>query len=151
MSLDHRWIAAHIPHQGDMCLLDRVIAWDSERVVCVAKNHRAADHPLRSRGCLSILCGIEYAGQAMAVHGALLASTAGRPAAWGVLAGLREVRFWTRRLDLATGDLFVEVERIAGNEDDALYQFQIRTEAHSLLLDGRAVVRLNADRGRVLP
>ncbi|HWP01205.1 MAG TPA: hydroxymyristoyl-ACP dehydratase [Methylococcus sp.] len=151
MSFDRRWIAERIPHQGDMCLLDRVIAWDPGRVLCLAKSHRSADHPLRSRGCLSILCGIEYAGQAMAVHGALLASVAGRPAAWGVLAGLRDVRFWRQRLDLVAGDLFVEVERIAWNESDALYRFRIRAEAEGSLLDGRAVVRLNADRGRVLP
>jgi predicted hotdog family 3-hydroxylacyl-ACP dehydratase len=130
-----------------MCLLDRVIAWSPERVICLANSHRSADHPLRSRGGLSILCGIEYAGQAMAVHGALLA---GCPTAWGVLAGLRDVRFWVQRLDLVAGDLFVEAERIAGNEDDALYRFRIRAETEGSLLDGRAVVRLNADRGRVL-
>ncbi|HAJ12631.1 MAG TPA: 3-hydroxylacyl-ACP dehydratase, partial [Comamonadaceae bacterium] len=27
--LDHRWIAAHIPHQGSMCLLDEVLTWDA--------------------------------------------------------------------------------------------------------------------------
>ena len=25
--LDHAWIAAHIPHQGSMCLLDVVADW----------------------------------------------------------------------------------------------------------------------------
>lgn len=71
---DHAWIAAHIPHQGDMCLLDRVVKWDEQRIQCQAGSHRLGDNPLRSRDRLSAACGIEYAAQAMAVHGALLAS-----------------------------------------------------------------------------
>ena len=66
--LDHAWIAAHIPHQGRMCLLDRVLSWDEQQVCCVAQGHQAADHPLRAEGRLGIAVGIEYAAQAMAVH-----------------------------------------------------------------------------------
>ena len=71
--LDRAWIASHIPHQGSMCLLDYVEAWDRERIRCRASSHRAADNPLRAYGRLGAACGIEYAAQAMAVHGALLA------------------------------------------------------------------------------
>ena len=71
--LDHAWIAAHIPHQGSMCLLDAVLHWDSQHLVCCATSHRHAGNPLRQFDRLGAACGIEYAAQAMAVHGVLVA------------------------------------------------------------------------------
>ena len=66
-------IARRIPHQGRMCLLDAVTEWDGAHIVCQASSHRASDNPLRAEGRLGAACGVEYAAQAMAVHGALLA------------------------------------------------------------------------------
>ena len=40
-------IAALIPHQGAMCLLERVIEWDKDRIVLATSTHRAPDNPLR--------------------------------------------------------------------------------------------------------
>jgi len=74
MRLDRAWIESRIPHHGSMCLLDEVIGWDAERITCTSSSHRSADNPLRARGRLGIACGIEYAAQAMAVHGALIAA-----------------------------------------------------------------------------
>ena len=55
-----------------------------------ASSHRAADNPLRAHGRLGAACGIEYAAQAMAVHGALLAPP--DSAAAGRLSGQRARR-----------------------------------------------------------
>src|SRR6185437_14001265 len=110
MRLDRRWIEEHIPHSGRMCLLDEVIEWDAAHIRCRSGTHRAADHPLRSAGRLGIACGIEYAAQAMAAHGALTAGAlrAGaahaRPAA-GFLAGVRDLRLQVARFDDVEGDL----------------------------------------------
>jgi predicted hotdog family 3-hydroxylacyl-ACP dehydratase len=80
--LNRAWIAAHIPHQGRMCLLDEVIDWDRRQIRCRSATHRAPDNPLRSHGRLGSACGIEYAAQAMALHGALANDAAvGRPEA----------------------------------------------------------------------
>ena len=57
--------------------------WNAERISCVSRSHRAADNPLRAGGRLGIACGIEYAAQAMAVHGALIA---GAPASRDIAA-----------------------------------------------------------------
>lgn len=76
MPLDRNWIEQHIPHKGRMCLLDAVVSWDATRIRCRSASHRAPDHPLRAHGRLGIACGIEYAAQAMAVHGALVAASA---------------------------------------------------------------------------
>ena len=71
MPLNRAWIEARIPHQGRMCLLDEVIEWNAQRIRCRTATHRAPDNPLRSHDRLGIACGIEYAAQAMALHGAL--------------------------------------------------------------------------------
>ena len=68
--IDRAWIAAHIPHQGGMCLLDRVESWTGTEIVCRTRSHLAADNPLRYQCSLGIANGIEYAAQAMAVRGA---------------------------------------------------------------------------------
>ena len=99
LKIDRAWIERRIPHQGRMCLIDEVVEWSAERIVCSSGGHRAADHPLRSHGRLGIACGIELAAQAMAVHGAILAEgSEGRPRA-GLLASVRGVRLWVLRLD----------------------------------------------------
>ena len=59
-----------------MCLLDEVLSWDATRIRCRSNTHRTADNPLRAHGRLGAACGIEYAAQAMAVHGALVAASA---------------------------------------------------------------------------
>jgi len=150
--LDRAWIEGHIPHQGRMCLLDEVIAWDMERISCRSGTHRAADHPLRAHGRLGIACGVEYAAQAMAVHGALtagpgspaaLARTAGNPPR-GFLAAMRGIRLHVLSLDEARGDLICDAARMAGDRGTALYEFELRFEA-ACLLSGRATVVLDAN------
>ena len=139
--LDHAWIASHIPHQGRMCLLDRVQAWDSQRIDCRADSHRAADHPLRAFGRLGAACGIEYAAQAMAVHGALLAPRASASA--GYLISVRGAQLHVARLDDIAGELRVEAACINHGETTLLYQFRV-SAAGRALLDGRAAVVLDA-------
>jgi predicted hotdog family 3-hydroxylacyl-ACP dehydratase len=144
MRLNRAWIESRIPHQGRMCLLDEVIAWSAARVSCRSSTHREADNPLRAHGRLGVACGIEYAAQAMAVHGALVAGppAAGAPAA-GFLAAVRDVRFHSLRLDDVQGDLICDAMRMAGDATTALYEFELRSEA-ALLLRGRATVVFDA-------
>ncbi|EHP44730.1 3-hydroxylacyl-(acyl carrier protein) dehydratase-like protein [Cupriavidus basilensis OR16] len=51
--LRHAWIAAHIPHQGTMCLLDSVLDWSPEFIRCEATSHSHPDNPLRAHGRLA--------------------------------------------------------------------------------------------------
>ena len=71
MHMNRAWIETRIPHQGRMCLLDQVLAWDAHHIRCRTSTHRALDNPLRSHDRLGIASGIAYAAQAMALHGAL--------------------------------------------------------------------------------
>lgn len=140
--LDHAGIAARIPHHGRMCLLDRLVEWSPLRIECRARNQRDADHPLRSASGLLAPCAIEYAAQAMALHGGLLAPPAAgaRP---GYLASVRGVRLAVARLDDIDGELQVRAERLAGDANQVLYGFVVADESGRTLVEGRATVVLN--------
>ena len=140
MKIDRSWIQAHIPHRGNMCLLHAAERWDSAEIVCSAVSHLAPDNPLRNALGLPITAGIEYAAQAMAVHGALLAPPDQTPDI-GYLTSVRNVQ-WTRaRLDDAAAPLWIQATRISGNEICLLYDFSIHCEER-LLLSGRAGVMI---------
>lgn len=146
MHLDRHWIEEHIPHQGGMCLLDEVLSWDQTQTQCRAATHRSLENPLRAEGRLGAACGIEYAAQTMAVHGALIASAAGAVAPSGFLASVRGVRLNIDRLDVFEGDLITSVERVAGDENTALYEFSVSAD-DVVLLSGRAAIAFNVIAG----
>lgn len=141
--LDRDWIAARIPHQGRMCLLDAVLAWTDSTIHCRASGHSAPDHPLRDAGRLGVAVGIEYAAQAMAVHGALLAGDQPGPRQ-GYLTSVRGVRLHTDRLDHLLEPLDITAERQSGDNRLILYRFAVY-HAGTPVLDGRATVVLDAD------
>ena len=140
--LDRAGIAARIPHQGSMCLLDAVLDWDDARITCRATSHADPANPLRADGRLGAANGIEYAAQAMAVHGALLAGDDGTPRQ-GYLTSVRGVTLHVARLDDLAGELRVAAERLSGDANHILYQFSV-SHAGRCLLEGRAAVVLDA-------
>ena len=147
MRLDRQWIARHIPQQGGMCLLDEVTGWDTGRILCRVGSHHDPGNPLRAHGRLAAVCGIEFAAQAMAVHGVLMTgadASAMRPR-MGFLASVRGVEMLVDRLDNIEADLEVEAGRLAGDGNHILYTFDVRAKGR-LLLSGRAAVVLDAGR-----
>ena len=140
--LDRRWIAAHIPHQGSMCLLDAVLDWSDSTIVCRATSHADPANPLRADGRLGAAAGIEYAAQAMAVHGALIAGD-DAPPRQGYLTSVRSVTLHVARLDDVPGELDVRAERLSGDANHILYQFSVGHAGRGLL-EGRAAVVLDA-------
>ena len=142
--VDHDWIASHIPHQGNMCLLDSVTDWNEEQIRCIASSHLAADNPLRAHGRLGIACGIEYAAQAMAVHGALLAPPGSERPRAGYLVSVRGVKLHASRLDDIDAALDITAVSIMRNDNNILYQFALSANG-KVLLEGRATVVMDAD------
>jgi predicted hotdog family 3-hydroxylacyl-ACP dehydratase len=147
-TLDRAGIEARIPHRGRMCLLDRLDGWDERSIRCSAHSHRDAANPLRTAGGLRSVCAIEYAAQAMALHGSLMATrngaaSAGRPSG-GYLASVRAVHIRAPWLHDIAGALRVEAERIAGDARRALYRFAVGDGAAPPLIEGRAAVVLEA-------
>ncbi|MBE7420378.1 MAG: hydroxymyristoyl-ACP dehydratase [Ideonella sp.] len=143
VNLDHAGIAARVPHGGPMCLLDALLSWDHERITCRISGHTAADHPLRLGAHLPAASALEYASQAMALHGGL-SRPPGAPPTPGFLASARQVRFHVTRLDDAAGPLEVRAQRLAGDGGQALYRFELADAHGRLLVDGRATVVLDA-------
>lgn len=140
--LDRAWIAAHIPHQGSMCLLESVQSWSATALHCTATGHRDPANPLRAEGRLGAANGIEYAAQAMAVHGALLAGR-DEPPRQGYLTSVRGVTLHVERLDDLPGPLEIRAEQLSGDSNHILYQFTL-SHADICLLEGRAAVVLDA-------
>jgi predicted hotdog family 3-hydroxylacyl-ACP dehydratase len=142
--IDKVWIEAHIPHQGSMCLLDHVTSWDEQSITCNAISHQQISNPLRYRDQLSTACGIEYAAQAMAVHGALLASADQERPRAGFLVSIRGTTIHRNRLDDLKQALTIKAECIHRSEENILYAFTLLVE-NTLLLEGRAAVMTNAE------
>ena len=141
-TLDHEGIAARIPHQGSMCLLDTVAGWDERRIECTAISHRAADNPLRRNGRLGAAIGIEYAAQAMAVHGSLLAARDTAPKK-GMITRVQRIALHVERLDDCPDALRITAERLMGDERVVRYGFELRC-GEWVLLEGEASVILDA-------
>jgi len=133
-------IAALIPHAGAMCLLDNVVHWDAEKIRCTSRSHRNTANPLRADGQLRAVCGIEYAAQAMAIHGALAGIVGAKPKA-GYLASLRDVACRASRLDDMEGELIVDAAQLMGDASRVIYQFTLRV-GEVEVLSGRATVVL---------
>jgi predicted hotdog family 3-hydroxylacyl-ACP dehydratase len=151
MPLDHQWIEQHIPHKGRMCLLDEVLSWDATHIRCRSVSHKSPENPLRAYGRLGAACGIEYAAQAMAVHGALIAASAPLAStlsvglrrstgpAVGYLASVRNVALHVIRLDDLDADLVAAAERVTGDGSTVMYEFSVWS-AQQTLLSGRASI-----------
>jgi predicted hotdog family 3-hydroxylacyl-ACP dehydratase len=140
MHLDHAQIAARIPHAGSMCLLHEIFSWDEHFIHARAISHRLIDNPLRNPMGLGIAAGIEYAAQAMAVHGNLV-STSGvaRP---GRLASTRGIHCRVRWLHLIDDDLDIVARKIMGDDTGMVYDFEISARQETLLT-GRASIALS--------
>lgn len=132
-------IAALIPHQGAMCLLDRVVEWDKNRVVLATSTHRAADNPLRLGGRLRAVHLCEYGAQAMAVHGGLSAQAEGKSARPGFLVSLRDVKLQMDYVDQLEGELLVSATRLLETAASWQYSFEV-THTGTTIATGRAAV-----------
>jgi predicted hotdog family 3-hydroxylacyl-ACP dehydratase len=157
--MNHAAICARLPHAGSMCLLDRLARWDEDSITCIATSHRDPDNPLRAHGRLHAVCGVEYAAQAMALHGSLLndpdgptardggsAGNAGavfRPPAMGYLASVRDLKLDIEDLGAVSGDLQVAARRLSGDAGGFIYEFQIDADGRRLL-SGRVAAKLLA-------
>ena len=128
-ALGREWLAANLPHQGTMSLLDSIVDWDAAGLRAVASGHRSAAHPLRRAGELPIAATIEYAAQAAAAHGALIARAPSGP---GMLVAVRGVEFHATRLDDVAAPLDIAVEPLGGGEAGVIYQFDVSSGGRPL-------------------
>ncbi len=169
--IDAERIRKLVPHAGNMCLLERVVACDAASIRCETRSHLDQSNPLRRNGQLASICAIEYAAQAMALHGALTApkdigaltapgdngaltapghsgpltaAASGNTSAdvrHGYLASVRDLRCRTRCLDQYTGTLSVSATLVFDESARRIYSFVVAA-GKTELVTGRAAVIL---------
>ena len=132
-------IARLVPHQGRMCLWQRVVETDDRRIRLEAFDHGDVDHPLRHRDCLHAVHLCEYGAQAMAVHGGLRAAATRGAARPGLLVALRGVVLHRDRIDDLDGPLEGEAEVLVESDTGWQYAFVVRHRGE-VLAEGRAAV-----------
>ncbi len=148
-TLSHSDIAQRIPHAGNMCLLSRIVSWDERSITAVAINHRDTTHPLRSDGKLSPVVLVEYAAQAMAVHGSLAHEHSrgdtqlSAHAPEGRLVSVRQLDLHTHDLSTHPSDLIIRCELLLGDTKSSMFAFTAHAD-QLLLGQGRASVMLIA-------
>lgn len=142
MLIDSAQIQKLIPHAGKMSLLSAVLRWDATHITCAASSHRDSDNPMSRGGKVPTLAGIEYAAQAMAVHGGLTGLVGQRPRA-GFLVNVRDIQAESEYLSDYKDDLQVDAEQLISGENSVTYSFRIRSAEHELL-SGRAMVVMDA-------
>jgi predicted hotdog family 3-hydroxylacyl-ACP dehydratase len=146
-TLNHADIALRVPHRDAMCLLDTVASW-SEETICASANIDVKSNPLAIDGQLDSTAAIEYAAQAMAVHGALLSEVAelqGKPQRkplMGFLASVRSIVCHRPQLNDSNQHLNITATRTAGTESPVSYDFVVSTD-ESVCVTGKATVVLN--------
>jgi len=85
---------------------------------------------------LSAVHLLEYAAQATAVHGGLVAGPGTLPAPLKYLAGARGVELQVADLDDVHADLRIDAERLLSLGDGVLYRFHVSAD-RQLLASGR--------------
>lgn len=111
-----------VPHQGPMCLLDRVISAEGERLS--AEVIVPGDGLFSHDGGVGAWVGIEYMAQAVAAWAGWQARAEGQPPRIGLLLGTRRYRCGVPRF--AAGQrLRIDIER-GYQADNGLGQFECR-------------------------
>jgi predicted hotdog family 3-hydroxylacyl-ACP dehydratase len=140
--IDRVRVVQLVPHSGTMCLLETATSWDDTRIRCTATSHRDLSNPLRRAWGLHAICALEYAAQAMALHGALTMQD-GRRASGGMLAAARDLVLHRARLDQCSEVLTIEAARALGESSRVIYEFRV-LDAAGTIAEGRAAVVLEA-------
>ena len=147
-TLDRAALGAWIPHRGPMCLLERMSAWSASAIECIAVNHRDPRHPLRSASGLLASAAIEYAAQAMALHGALAPTpraTAPRPGSRQRARRPPRARRPRRPAGRNSRRAVVRAERQAADAGRILYAFRVLHDGCEIA-SGRIAVVLDVAR-----
>ena len=143
-------IAELMPHKGDMMLLDKLISWSEDQISCLGWTPGLELHPLREdvsgKPSLPAFNALEYAAQAIALHGILKGQVGETGPRSAFIAGLQELS-WSQR-DLLDKDwpLILKGEAIGGLGDTgAKYAVTVSNAAGDEILTGKALVMFSPD------
>ena len=125
-----------LPHAGRMILLDRVVAWDAERIVC-ERVVRAGDAFVDAHG-FPAWAGVELMAQTIAAWNGCQVLAAGGAVRPGFLLGTRAYRADTDTFPTGT-KLTVEAVR-QFHDDDGMGAFACRIDAPGMRAEARLTV-----------
>ena len=137
--IEHDELCSLIPHSFDMCLLDRVEAWDENSITCYSRSHLLKTNPLRRNEKLSSVHLLEYAAQAMAVHGGLHDRQQNKLMSDGYLAALRDVKIELCAIEQLATELKIDATKILSQGGNMIYSFTVYA-GENKLVSGRATV-----------
>jgi predicted hotdog family 3-hydroxylacyl-ACP dehydratase len=143
--IEHNEVCSLIPHSFDMCLLDRVESWDENTITCTSQSHKLATNPLRRNKTLSSVHLLEYAAQAMAVHGGLHDREQGVQMTEGYLAALRDIKIELRDIENLESELRIEATKMLSQGGNMIYSFKVSTEENELVSGRATVVSISND------
>ena len=129
-------IAALIPHQGSMCLLERVVEWDDQHVVLETASHRSPQTPCAlTAGCERSICASTARRPWPCMAGCARQVSGVQPKP-GMLVSLRSVQFGRDYIEDLPGDLRVEAVCLQADAASLQYRFRV-THAEEMLAEGR--------------
>jgi len=132
-------IEAIIPHAGGMCLLEQVISFSNEAIICRTQSHLNTDNPLKIDSKLSKMHLIEYGAQAIAVHGGLLEQDSDNDQPkQGYIATVKAVKWGD--FDPLTEFLEIKANAVMRDEISKLYEFTITDAQSSNVCSARVMV-----------
>ena len=137
--IEHNELCSLIPHSFDMCLLGRVESWDEDQIICYSNSHLSLSNPLRREQTLSSIHLLEYAAQAMAVHGSLHGRKKRIEITEGYLASLRDVNIHLCELSDVKTELRIDAKKILSQDGNMIYTFSV-SSPETELASGRATV-----------
>lgn len=121
--LDKSQIESLIPHKSGMCLLEEVCSYSHEIICCRTSTHLNSDNPLKQNGVLSQMHLIEYAAQAIAIHGGILDCENSSESRLGYIAAVKSVEWFDFDVDAK----FLEIHGtvVLADDNSKLYDLDV--------------------------
>lgn len=128
-------IARLLPHGSSMCLIDEVISFDENKILCKTFSQINPKNPLAVDGRLPLMAYLEYAAQAAGLHLGLSQnkSRSNAPTA-GYVGTLKNIQFTS--FDPITEELYISANVLIKEDKNAIYHFVIKAST-SVIVEGR--------------
>lgn len=121
-----------LPHAGCARMIERVLRWDAQEIHAATARHRSQDNPLRRDGRLAAVHLAEFAAQAMAIHGGLLDTAAGREPQPALLVSVRDLELKLDHVDQLGGELEILARVLLASPGSWQYSFTVTHEGATI-------------------
>ena len=126
MNLSSQALTKLTPHGSGMLLIDKVLNYDADSILCQTHSHQKTNNPLISHGNLASIILVEYASQAAALHAGLNQQefTQGKPAFVGAV---KSVKLYAESISNLETMLNISARCLLSNNNGAIYAFEVES------------------------